>query len=357
MVFEVLKYRTIPPKSKQRRKIEDEAAEAELGVGNNESKQDKIDGVDYNESKQCKTDGVGELKRKKHLTQVQADEEVENETAEPCRMFMDDDEAERKKKKNTIAEGQIEPGSSWQPGLSAEQLNKTSGNIEQVIPAAQPESSVTSLENISRDPKEVESVLGERTFSGKFNSESDVKEGHMRTNKNCPRYGKDSEPQLKPTNNSNMRSPTLADQPMQVDHPEECGEAEAGNYESKQGQTDGVGELKMQKHLTQVQADEEVENETAEPCRMLMDDDEAEQKKKKNTIAEGRVESGSSRQPGSSAEQLNKANGNIEQVIPTAQPDSSVTLLENLSRDPRRWKVYLVKEPSLATSIQRVMLR
>ncbi|XP_026444064.1 transcription initiation factor TFIID subunit 1-like isoform X3 [Papaver somniferum] len=211
MVFEVLKYRTIPPKSKQRRKIEDEAAEAELGVGNNESKQDKIDGVDYNESKQCKTDGVGELKRKKHLTQVQADEEVENETAEPCRMFMDDDEAERKKKKNTIAEGQIEPGSSWQPGLSAEQLNKTSGNIEQVIPAAQPESSVTSLENISRDPKEVESVLGERTFSGKFNSESDVKvtlsatknfrerfvcgacgqEGHMKTNMNCPRFFQD----------------------------------------------------------------------------------------------------------------------------------------------------------------------
>ncbi|KAI3944194.1 hypothetical protein MKW98_016424 [Papaver atlanticum] len=33
---------------------------------------------------------------------------------------------------------------------------------------------------------------------------------------------------------------------MQVDR-EDCGEAEAGNNESKQRKTDGIGELKMQK--------------------------------------------------------------------------------------------------------------
>ncbi|RZC85102.1 hypothetical protein C5167_047884 [Papaver somniferum] len=123
-----------------------------------------------------------------------------------------DDEAERKKKKKTIAEGQAESGSSWQSGSSAEQLNKTNGNIEQVIATAQLDSSVTSPENISRDPKEVESVLGERIFSGNFNTKSDVKvphsatknfrerfvcgacgqEGHMKTNMNCPKFGQDS---------------------------------------------------------------------------------------------------------------------------------------------------------------------
>ncbi|KAI3944655.1 hypothetical protein MKW98_021113 [Papaver atlanticum] len=342
------------------------------------------------------TDGVRGVKMQNHPTQVQAEKEIEDEAAEAgsCRII--DDEAERQKKKKTVAREEL--GLSCQSGLSTGHLNKTIDNVQQVIFIANRDGSIMSMENIIHVPKEVERILGKRTLSAifkskKLNAKIDVKEknhsvkivrerficracnqeGHMRTNNDCPMYGKDLDPKLKPANNSNMPSPTLVDQPMQVDA-EECGEGEAGkneskqrkidgvgnneskkgktdgignneskqgkidgvrNNESKQGKTDGIGELKIQKHLTQVQADEEVENEIAEPCRMLMDDDEAERKKKKKTIAEGLVESGSSWQSGSSAEQLNKTNGNIEQLIPAAQPDSSVTSLEFISRDPK----------------------
>ncbi|KAI3868719.1 hypothetical protein MKX03_025969, partial [Papaver bracteatum] len=344
------------------------------------------------------TDGVRGIKMQNHPTQVLADKEIEDEAAKAglCRIIGDDDEAERQKKKKTVAREEL--GLSCQSGLSTGHLNKTIDNVEQVIFIANRDVSIMSMENIIHVPKEVERILGKRTLSAifkskKLNAKNDVKEkhhsvkivrerficracnqeGHMRTNKDCPMYGKDLDPKLKPANNSSMPSPTLVDQPMQVDA-EECGEGEAGkneskkrkidgvgnnesregktdgvgnneskqgkidgvdNNESKQGKTDGIGELKLQKHLTQVQADEEVENEIAEPCRILMDDDEAERKKKKKTIAERLVESGSSWQSGSSAEQLNKTNGNIEQLIPAAQPNSSVTSLENISRDPK----------------------
>ncbi|XP_026401492.1 transcription initiation factor TFIID subunit 1-like isoform X1 [Papaver somniferum] len=180
----------------------EECGEAE--VGSNESKQDKID-------------GVRGLKMRRHPTQVQAEEEIEDEAAEAaelCRMLMDDNGAKGKKKKKTVVRGREELGLSWQRGLSAERINKANGSVKQVSRTAQPDGSFTSMENIIHDQKEVDNIR-KRNFSGiikskklkndkvreKHPSGKNVREGfvcgacgqagHMRTNKNCPRYGED----------------------------------------------------------------------------------------------------------------------------------------------------------------------
>ncbi|CAN0901338.1 Transcription initiation factor TFIID subunit 1 [Linum grandiflorum] len=75
---------------------------------------------------------------------------------------------------------------------------------------------------------------------------------------------------------------------------EEC-EGVESNYESKRDKGDGVKGLKMRRHPSQTQAEEENEDEAveaAELCRLLMDaacaaDGEAEQKKKKKTKGAG----------------------------------------------------------------------
>ncbi|XP_026429326.1 uncharacterized protein LOC113325346 [Papaver somniferum] len=226
------------------------------------------------ESKQENTDGVRGIKMQNHPTQVQGEKKIEDEAAEAglCRIIGDDDVAERKKKKNTVAREEL--GLSCQSGSSTGHLNKTNDNFEQVIFIANRDGSIMSMESINHVPKEVERILGKRTLSAifkskKLNAKNDVKEkhqsvkvvrerficracnqeGHMRTNKDCPMYGKDLDPKLKPTKNSSMPSPTVVDQPMQVDA-EECGETERGNNESKQGKTDGVGNNKFKQGKT-----------------------------------------------------------------------------------------------------------
>ncbi|OVA02085.1 Ubiquitin domain [Macleaya cordata] len=210
----------------------EECGEAE--VGNYESKHDKAD-------------GVRGLKMRRHPTQAQAEEEIEDEAAEAaelCRMLMDDDEAERRKKKKTGAGGREEVGLSWQSGFgseSAERTKKTNTIIKQIIRTAQPDGSFMSKESIIRDPKELENILAKRALSGnikskKGNGKNDImrmglfkkktkvmgdgfkvikekkhtdkpvregfvcgacgQSGHMRTNKNCPRYGEDLDTQV-----------------------------------------------------------------------------------------------------------------------------------------------------------------
>ncbi|KAI3861825.1 hypothetical protein MKX03_008286 [Papaver bracteatum] len=166
--------------------------------------------VGSNESKQNNTDGVRGLKTRRHPSQVQAEEEIEDEAAEAaelCRILMDD-------KKKTVVRGGEEL--NWQRDLSAERINKTNGCVKQGIRTAQPDGRpLMSMENTFRDQKKLESILGKRNFSGiskskKGNLENDKvskkhssgkrenygcracgQEGHMRTNKNCPRYGEE----------------------------------------------------------------------------------------------------------------------------------------------------------------------
>ncbi|XP_042499646.1 transcription initiation factor TFIID subunit 1 [Macadamia integrifolia] len=197
------------------------------------------------ESKLDKAEGVRGLKMRKCPSEAQVEEEIEDEAAEAaelCRMLMDDDEIEwrkKKKSKNVKHEG-VGLGSLFGFGAeNTEQIRK--GNAKQIIRTAQRDGSFLSKETVICDPKEVENVLAKRNLSGKLKakkgngkndiahmavlkknakalgdgskvikekkqSDKPVREhficgacgqlGHMRTNKNCPKYGEDLEMQV-----------------------------------------------------------------------------------------------------------------------------------------------------------------
>eukprot|EP00268_Persea_americana_P046001 TRINITY_DN471_c0_g1_i1.p1 TRINITY_DN471_c0_g1~~TRINITY_DN471_c0_g1_i1.p1 ORF type:complete len:1950 (+),score=513.47 TRINITY_DN471_c0_g1_i1:188-6037(+) len=201
---------------------------------------------DNSESKCDKIDGIRGLKMRRRPSQAQAAEEIEDEVAEAAELFrilMDDDEAEGKKKKKAKPVGKEKVGFTSRLGFgseNAEYTKKTKTIFKQVIRTPQPDGSFTSKEIIIRDPKAVESFLAKRNLSGKIKAkkgngknemrlgmlkkksdatgggmkltkekkptEKGVREsfvcgacgqlGHMRTNKNCPKYGEDLEIQV-----------------------------------------------------------------------------------------------------------------------------------------------------------------
>ncbi|KAF2294187.1 hypothetical protein GH714_008082 [Hevea brasiliensis] len=169
---------------------------------------------------------------------MRAEEEIEDEAAEAaelCRLLMDDEEAaEQKKKKKTKTTG-IEAGLVFGSKSNfidnAERIKKTK--------KVHPNGSYITKENSNRDFKEVETLFGKRKMSDKVkamknNATSDsstprlkakvkilgeglkiFKEkkssresfvcgacgqlGHMRTNKNCPKYGEEPDTQVEIT--------------------------------------------------------------------------------------------------------------------------------------------------------------
>ncbi|XP_020534043.1 transcription initiation factor TFIID subunit 1 isoform X2 [Jatropha curcas] len=186
------------------------------------------------ESKHDKADGMKGLKMRGRASQAQAEEEIEDEAAEAaelCRLLMDDDEAEQKKKKKTKIPGVgagLAPRSKPNFVANAERIKKTN--------KVHPNDSCLPKESSIRDSKEVETLFAKRKMSEKLkaikkNGTSDstistiktkvkisgegpktFKEkkpsretfvcgacgqlGHMRTNKNCPKYGEESEAQV-----------------------------------------------------------------------------------------------------------------------------------------------------------------
>ncbi|XP_027160037.1 transcription initiation factor TFIID subunit 1 [Coffea eugenioides] len=200
-----------------------DAEECEDGEdGNNVSKNDIIDGVKG-------------IKMRRRPFQAQAEEEIEDEAAEAaelCRMLMDDDEADRKKKKKVKVGGdQVRLGSVSQLKLgveNVERIQKTNNVIKRNI---QLDGQPLAKENATRDRKEDENISAKKNLSGKLKAKKKndmeqmellkkkvkilgdgikiVKEkksaresfvcgacgqlGHMRTNKNCPKYGEDVE--------------------------------------------------------------------------------------------------------------------------------------------------------------------
>ncbi|XP_043715426.1 transcription initiation factor TFIID subunit 1 [Telopea speciosissima] len=218
------------------------------------------------ESKHDKAEGVRGLKMRKHPSEVQVEEEIEDEAAEAaelCRMLMDDDETEwrkKKKSKNVKQEG-VRLGTQF--GFGAENTEQT----RKVIRTALHDGSFISKETIIRDPKEVENVLAKRNLSGKIkakkgNGKNDIAQmsllkkkakalgdgskvikekkpsdkpvrenficgacgqlGHMRTNKNCPKYGEDLDMQVessdleKASGKSTLLDPSAQPQPRTV---------------------------------------------------------------------------------------------------------------------------------------------
>ncbi|XP_031250159.1 transcription initiation factor TFIID subunit 1-like isoform X2 [Pistacia vera] len=192
------------------------------------------------ESKHDKADGVKGLKMRRRPSQAQAEEEIEDEAAEAaelCRLLMDDDEADQKKKKKktkaVAEEAGVAPVTKSISGLEmAERVKKPNKITKHMISTVQPNGSSTANENI-RDPKEEESLIMKRTMSGKmktmkkngispmgqlkklkilgdnvkmFKEKKSSREsfvcgacgqfGHMRTNKNCPKYRADPDTQL-----------------------------------------------------------------------------------------------------------------------------------------------------------------
>ncbi|XP_057975962.1 transcription initiation factor TFIID subunit 1-like [Malania oleifera] len=191
------------------------------------------------ESKHDKVGGVRGFKMRRHQYLAQAEEEIEDEAAEAaelCRMLMDDDEADWKKKMTikAVREEALLGGSQSSFGF------ETAGWIKKSSAAAKPISSKALPEGYYApknivDPKNVESLFPKKKMfrKGKTMKKNDVahtglvhkkvkimadgdgvkivKEkksaretfvcgacgqlGHMRTNKNCPKYGEDLEMQ------------------------------------------------------------------------------------------------------------------------------------------------------------------
>lgn len=178
-------------------------------------------------------------KMRRRPSQAQAEEEIEDEAAEAaelCRMLMDDDEEEQKKKKKTRAVGDdVGPPLSY--GFeNAEVIKKINTMAKKTIRNSQPDES--SKQNIIHNPKvehlakaklkamKTNDIANMGTMKKKvkiladgikvsslnssihqnFKEKKSAREtfvcgacgqlGHMRTNKNCPKYGEELEMQI-----------------------------------------------------------------------------------------------------------------------------------------------------------------
>ncbi|WZZ08615.1 hypothetical protein YC2023_094536 [Brassica napus] len=191
------------------------------------------EGEESNISKNDKLDGVKGLKMRRRPSQVETDEEIEDEAteyAELCRLLMQDEDQKKKKKKiKAVGEGM---GSFPPPRPSigfqiAEPVRKATFIDKNPI-ATQPDASFLVNESTVKDTRNVDSPIL-KTPKGKqvkdngnslgplkkvkilnenlkvFKEKKSAREnfvcgacgqyGHMRTNKHCPRYRENTDPQ------------------------------------------------------------------------------------------------------------------------------------------------------------------
>lgn len=190
------------------------------------------------EMRSYKSDGVKGLKMRRHPSQARLEEEMEDEAAEAaelCRMLMDDEEARWKKKKKSKPPGEVlgmVRASQSNFGLAnAEQVKKPNNIVNQREGPSVSDNSTMVKQNA--DQMEAEKLHAKKTIGKpkatkkyevlpasllnkkvKIMTEGTVKVfkekksaresfvcgacgqlGHMRTNKNCPKYGEDTEAQ------------------------------------------------------------------------------------------------------------------------------------------------------------------
>lgn len=127
---------------------------------------------------------------------------------------------------------------------------------------------------------------------------------------------------------------------------EECGVDEEGDYDSKHNNEDGIKGLKMRRHPSQPQAEEEIEDEAAEAaelCRMLMDEDVSTLRKKKNTVVREMGLGLNSNLGSATMEQTMKANTIVKKIIRKREPDGSYKMQEVIIDDPTEVALYLAK--------------
>ncbi|XP_031394779.1 transcription initiation factor TFIID subunit 1 isoform X2 [Punica granatum] len=179
-----------------------------------------------NEPKHDRSDSVKGLKMRRYPSQTEVQEKDEDEAAEAaelCRMLMDDEKTGlTKKKKAGLARkevGAVGPLLGF-GSENVERIKKPKKMVKQIISSIQPDKAYNGMENILGEKKDGEvlaikddllpkvkakkvKILGDgmKIFKEKKSArESFVcgacgQLGHMRTNKNCPRYGEDPEAQ------------------------------------------------------------------------------------------------------------------------------------------------------------------
>ncbi|XP_073220532.1 transcription initiation factor TFIID subunit 1 isoform X2 [Cicer arietinum] len=193
-----------------------------------------------NDLKRDKGDGVKGLKMRRRTTLAQATEEMEDEVAEAaelCRLLMDDDEADKKKKKKArvmvdarrlipklqskFIFDNTEPVKQITNVLQLDGTNHfkedaTTDHREEENFSAKKSKSVkvnkakkNEISPISLPNKKIKLNMGEGRKNQVFKEKKPSREtfvcgacgqlGHMRTNKNCPKYGEDLEAQLEST--------------------------------------------------------------------------------------------------------------------------------------------------------------
>ncbi|KAL8150478.1 hypothetical protein V2J09_020286 [Rumex salicifolius] len=171
------------------------------------------------EFKHEKSDAVRGLKMRRHSSQAQLEEEFEDEAAEAAelrRLLMDDDALERKKKKAKPAIKKFGPqGLVLNHGFQSAELNKKkvvvkqkSGSTNSVDPFSPKQMEVEpyakGTPSIKVKPAKSADILSKKVKllpNGEKKERKSARdcfvcgacgqEGHMRTNKNCPRYGKE----------------------------------------------------------------------------------------------------------------------------------------------------------------------
>ncbi|KAK4769862.1 hypothetical protein SAY87_030394 [Trapa incisa] len=180
-----------------------------------------------NEPKHDRADGGKTSKMRRYPSRTEVEEKVEDEAAEAAelyRMLMDDEKrGVAKKKKPGLA---LKDGGTVGPqlGLGSENLDhikKPKKMVKQIVSSTQSDGSYLPMENISGDKKDVDALVIKNNFSPNvkakkvkilgdgmkiFKEKKSAREkficgacgmlGHMRTNKNCPRYGEDPEAQV-----------------------------------------------------------------------------------------------------------------------------------------------------------------
>ncbi|CAL0331622.1 unnamed protein product [Lupinus luteus] len=192
-----------------------------------------------NDSKRDKGDGVKGLKMRRRPTLAQAEEEKEDEATEAselCRLLMDDDEADRKKKKKArvvVEEARLVPKlQSKYIFDNTEKFNQIKNTLQLDDTNHWKGDTITDLgeggkfsakkstsvkvnkakKNVippSLPSKKIKLNMGEPIKNQVFKEKKPSREtfvcgacgqlGHMRTNKNCPKYGEDVEAQLEST--------------------------------------------------------------------------------------------------------------------------------------------------------------
>ncbi|WCJ21155.1 Transcription initiation factor TFIID subunit 1 [Euphorbia peplus] len=184
------------------------------------------------ESKHDKADGVKGIKMRRRPSQAQAEEEFEDEAAEAAELYrlLMDGEAEQKKKKKmktAVLQNELTPILKTNFVERAKKINKVNPNsvyvlkennirdskeveifVRKISDKVKTTKKITTPDFVSTQVKQKVKILndpGLKVFKEKKSARENFicgacgQNGHMRTNKNCPKYGEDPETNMEPT--------------------------------------------------------------------------------------------------------------------------------------------------------------